>query len=82
MSVGKSIPKMNAIVLATPRKNKSRQIINRIFRLGSNYDIERQIVDIVDKNTIFNKNIRHRMAYYREKNYSIEHLTVRGDAQS
>ena len=72
MSVGKSIPKMNAIVLATPRKSKSRQIINRIFRLGSDYSIQRQIIDLVDQRTIFRNQWRKRLRYYKEKDYLIE----------
>jgi hypothetical protein len=72
MSVGKSIPRMNAMVLATPRKTKSRQIINRIFRLGSDYSIERHIVDVVDHNTIFRSQLRFLKAYYAEKDYTIE----------
>lgn len=72
MSVGKSIPKMNAIVLATPRKSHSRQIINRIFRLGSDYSIERQIIDIVDQRTIFKNQWYKRAKYYKEKKYEIE----------
>ena len=69
---GCSIPKMNAVILATPRKSKSRQTINRIFRLGSNYDIERKIVDIVDWATLYKNQWYKRKAYYVEKGYPIE----------
>lgn len=71
MSVGKSIPKMNALVLATPRKRKSRQIINRIFRLGSDASITRKIVDIIDWSTLFKSQWYKRKAYYDEKQYTI-----------
>lgn len=71
MSTGCSIPKMNCIILATPRKSKSRQIINRIFRLGSDYSIVRQIVDIVDWNTPV-KN----QWYIRKKYYSSQAFTI------
>lgn len=69
---GCSIPKMNAIILATPRKSGSRQTINRIFRLGSNYDIERKIIDIVDWMTIYKGQWYKRKKYYIEKKYPIE----------
>jgi len=69
---GCSIPKMNAVILATPRKSKSRQTINRIFRLGSNYDIERQIIDIVDWGSLYKNQWYKRKKYYIEKEYPIE----------
>lgn len=69
---GCSIPKMNAVILATPRKSKSRQTINRIFRLGSNYDIERRIIDIVDWMTLYKNQWYKRRNYYLEKKYPIE----------
>jgi hypothetical protein len=71
MGTGKSIPKMDAIILATPRKGKSKQYINRIFRLGSNYDIERQIIDIVDWSTPMKSQWYKRKKYYQEKKYPI-----------
>ena len=72
MGTGKSIPKMDAIIYATPRKSKSRQFTNRIFRLGSNYDIERQIYDIVDWRTIVKNQWYKRKKYYNEKEYAID----------
>ena len=76
MGTGKSIPKMNAIVYATPRKSKSRQFTNRIFRLGSNYEIERQIYDIVDWRTIVKNQWYRRKKYYDEKKYNIETIEI------
>lgn len=73
---GLSIPKMNAIILATPRKSKSRQTINRIFRLGSNYDIERQIIDIVDWCSLYKHQWYKRKKYYQEKNYPIDEIII------
>jgi hypothetical protein len=72
MGTGKSIPKMNAIILATPRKTKSRQFINRIFRLGSDHTITRQIADIVDWKTSLKNQWYARKKYYNEKNYEIK----------
>ncbi len=71
MGTGKSIPKMDCLILATPRKSKAKQFINRIFRLGGNMEIERQIIDIVDWRTILQKQWYVRKKYYVEKNYEI-----------
>jgi hypothetical protein len=71
MGTGKSIPKMDSIILTTPRKSKSRQYINRIFRLGSNYDITRKIIDIVDWSTPMKSQWYKRKLYYDEMKYPI-----------
>jgi superfamily II DNA or RNA helicase len=72
MGTGKSIPKMDSIILTTPRKRKSRQYINRIFRLGSNYDITRKIIDIVDWSTPMKSQWYKRKSYYDEMKYPIK----------
>jgi hypothetical protein len=69
---GCSIPKLNSVILTTPRKSKSKQFINRIFRLGSNYDIERQIIDIVDIKTSLKSQWYTRKEYYDKKGYEID----------
>ena len=76
MGTGCSIPKMDAIILATPRKKKSKQYINRIFRLGGNYDITRQIIDIVDWNTCAKSQWYMRKKYYKEKKYPITEINI------
>ena len=68
---GKSIPRMNAMILATPFKTGSKQYINRIFRLGSDYSIVRQIVDIVDWSTTLKSMWYWRKRYYVQKQYPI-----------
>jgi superfamily II DNA or RNA helicase len=72
MGTGVSIPKLNSVVLTTPRKSKSKQFINRIFRLGSNYDIERQIIDIVDTKISLKSQWYARKEYYDSQNFPIE----------
>lgn len=62
---------MDAIILTTPRKTKSRQYINRIFRLGSNYDIMRKIIDVVDWSTSMKGQWYNRKKYYDEMSYPI-----------
>jgi superfamily II DNA or RNA helicase len=71
MGTGKSIPKMDAIILTTPRRRKSRQYIGRIFRLGSNYDIIRKVIDIVDWATPLKSQWYQRKQYYTEKKFPI-----------
>lgn len=71
MGTGCSIPKMDAIILGTPRRKKSKQYINRIFRLGSDYDSVREIIDIVDVATHMKNQWYSRKKYYDEKKYPI-----------
>jgi superfamily II DNA or RNA helicase len=72
MATGCSIPKMNCIILATPRRRGSRQTINRIFRLGSDYSIVRQIVDIVDWKTSLKNQFYERDEYYKSQGFTHE----------
>ena len=71
MGTGKSIKKMNALVLATPRKSKMKQYIKRIFRLGSDTSITRIIYDIVDCRTILRSQWYTRCRYYKSQNFQI-----------
>jgi hypothetical protein len=79
MGTGVSIPKMDALILATPRKSKSRQYVNRIFRLGSDYASVRKIVDIVDWSTHMKSQWYLRKKYYDEKQYPITEKKVKWD---
>jgi hypothetical protein len=72
LGTGVSIPKMDAIILASPRKSKSRQYVNRIFRLGSDYNSVREIIDIVDMSTYMKAQWYTRVKYYKEKKYPIK----------
>lgn len=76
MSVGKSIPRMNALVLATPRKSYNEQTIKRVFRLGSDNTIERQIVDIVDWRTSLKSQWYSRNKYFQEKEFALEKVNI------
>lgn len=71
MSTGCSIPKLNSLILATPRKSNMKQIINRIFRLGSDYSITREIIDIVDVKISLKNQYQSRKKYYNDMNYEI-----------
>lgn len=73
--VGKSLPKMNAIIFASPRKSNSRQFIGRVLRVGGDDSIRRQIVDIVDDKTHFKQQMYSRKKIYKEKEFEIETYT-------
>ena len=70
MGTGVSIPALNSVILATPRKTKSRQFINRIFRLGGDYTITRQIIDIVDMKVSLKSQWSTRKEYYDSQNFT------------
>lgn len=70
-ATGRSIIKMNAIVLATPRKSGMKQTIGRILRLGSDVTIKRQIYDIVDMKLGLKSQWNHRKYYYEAMGFDI-----------
>lgn len=71
-STGVSIDKMNAVILSTPRKSKSKQIIGRIFRLNKkNNHIKRIIIDIIDNKTVLKNQLYGRMEAYKERDCNI-----------
>ena len=67
-STGVSINKMNALILASPRKSNMTQIIGRIFRLGSDQAKKRIIIDIVDNKSFVKKQFyqKRRHAYIKQ----------------
>ncbi len=77
MGTGKSVVKMNGLVLATPRKTKMKQYINRIFRLGSDMKIRRHIYDICDMRLKFGRQWCTRKTYYTTKKYEIEETKIK-----
>lgn len=74
-SVGTSIPKMDAMVCATPRRSGTKQLSGRILRLGGNMDSERKIIDIVDIETNlknqYNKGEHNRKKVYESREFPI-----------
>jgi superfamily II DNA or RNA helicase len=73
---GISIVKMNAILYATPRRNKHRQILGRILRRGGDPSIERWITDIVDAKTTLRDQAKTRGLIYAEKGFPVEVIKV------
>jgi superfamily II DNA or RNA helicase len=70
-STGVSITKMNGLVLTTPRRSNMKQIIGRVFRLGSDSTIKRIIVDIVDAKLPLKSQVRERIKAYEERGCEI-----------
>lgn len=64
---GISLPDMTALILVSPRRNGSRQIIGRILRRNSDEGIIRQIIDIVDVHTVLKSQSSERIKIYKEK---------------
>jgi superfamily II DNA or RNA helicase len=67
-----SISKMDAIVFATPRRNKMRQTLGRILRRSGDPKIRRIIIDFVDESTALRSQLSTRKGVYKEKGFSIE----------
>jgi superfamily II DNA or RNA helicase len=74
---GKSIPRMNAMIIATPFKTGIQQFAGRIFRLGSDYTIVRKIIDIVDWETTLKSQWYSRAKYYKEKDFPITQQKIK-----
>jgi len=66
-STGVSIDKLNAAILATPRKNGMIQILGRIYRLAGDATVTRHIVDLVDWNTPLKNQYYQRRKTYMSK---------------
>lgn len=66
-STGVSIDKLNAAILATPRKNNMTQILGRIYRLSGDSTITRRIVDVVDVESPLKAQYPSRRKIYRAK---------------
>jgi superfamily II DNA or RNA helicase len=71
-----SIPKMDAIMFVTPRRNKMRQTIGRILRRSGDTTIERIIIDLIDQNTKLKSQLTTRKQVYKEKNFTLKKTIV------
>lgn len=65
-SKGISIPRMDAIVLAQPRRSDIEQVVGRILRAGGDYTRPRWIIDIIDANTTLRNQFQERRRVYRQ----------------
>jgi superfamily II DNA or RNA helicase len=76
-STGVSISKLDALILATPRRNGLTQIIGRIHRLDERYqDKKRQIIDIVDNKTVLKFQYNTRKKAYEKRGCKIKTKTI------
>lgn len=72
-STGISINRMTALILTTPRRSKSVQIIGRIFRLNDiNNHEERIIIDIIDNKSVLKNQLYERMKAYKDRDCIIQ----------
>lgn len=63
--VGVSLPKFDAMIMASPRKANIYQTLKRIYRMGGDPSIPRIVVDIVDAKTGLARQLESRMHEYR-----------------
>ena len=66
---GVSLQEMTAMILASPRRHGMMQITGRIERTGSDPNIIREFVDIVDNGTFLAKQLGDRQRVYDAKKY-------------
>jgi superfamily II DNA or RNA helicase len=72
-STGVSIVKMDTLILTTPRRSNMKQIIGRIFRLGSDMEKSRIIVDILDTKSVLKGQYgeRKKAYFHRDSEFNI-----------
>lgn len=74
---GVSITKMDALILATPRKSRIKQIVGRILRRDGDVSSIRQIIDIVDHvpgvETYSRQHLKRRKLYL-EKGFALKKI--------
>jgi hypothetical protein len=63
---GVSLPNFDAMIMTTPRRAKTYQTLKRIFRMGGDSSITRQIIDIVDIRTKLKNQKSARMEQYKK----------------
>jgi superfamily II DNA or RNA helicase len=74
-----SLPHANAIVFASPRKNKMNQILGRILRRSGDPSIPRIIIDLIDSRTKLKGQASTRKGNYTEKGFEIKVLKISFD---
>jgi superfamily II DNA or RNA helicase len=75
-SVGMDIPKLNTLIMVSPRKD-IEQSVGRILRKdGQSTEVKPLIIDIIDNHGIFANQSRTRKQFYKEYGYTIEHIKM------
>jgi hypothetical protein len=72
LKVGVSIPRMDTMILTSPRRSGLTQIIGRISRRGGDVSKVRIVDDIYDVKTIFRGQLVDRLAAYKLRNGKIK----------
>ena len=75
-STGTSIVRMDTLIVATPRRSLFDQKAGRITRLGSDEEIERQIIDIVDWNISIKSQFSDRKKEYDRREWPITSVEI------
>ena len=73
---GISIIRATAIVFLTSRRSGMKQILARIMRLGSDVNIPREVIDIVDARTPIKFQLGSRMQAYEHYGFAMSERTV------
>jgi superfamily II DNA or RNA helicase len=76
MGTGKSIVRMNGLVMASPRKSKMEQYVKRVFRLGSDTSVRRHVYDIVDVRTPLKNQFYVRNKFYKAQAFDVEQTSA------
>lgn len=79
-SVGMDIPRLNTLILASPRK-EIEQSVGRILRKDKSSKVQHnpRIVDIIDNHGIFVSQSNIRKQFYKKYGYTIEHIQMLPD---
>jgi hypothetical protein len=72
-STGISIQRMTAMILATPMRNGTEQVVKRIMRRGGDLAIRREVVDIIDSRTALSGQFYARRRVYERNGFDIEY---------
>jgi len=76
LDTGVSIPHMEGIFWAIPRKNSLSQPLGRILRIDGNIKNKRKVYDLIDMRTALKNQFYTRKNTYKEKNFTIESTEI------
>lgn len=81
-SVGMDIPKLNTLILASPRK-EIEQSVGRILRKDKSSKVQHKplVVDIIDNHGIFVSQSNVRKKFYKKYGYTIHHIQMELDGR-
>ena len=69
---GVSLPNFDAMIFVSPRRAKIYQTLKRIYRMGGDPTVTRQVVDIVDVKTKLKAQLSTRMLEYKKDIFGAE----------